>query len=225
MSKGLFGTVVVDRQTAEDDLWLCEPFSRGQAWLDLTLLANDEPRTLMVRGVAVRLEKGQVGRSVVNLADRWQWSREKTRAFLEDLRDRRKITYKMDNVATVITVLDYGVFNREKIHDQTPEPTADQTAEPSAEPTQNSGTVEQGNQNMGTGEATRPEECGFAGDSTGTICGSEQRVFGSGDQGRVARTDGGSSGRKLGDRPPVAPGGRLAKRVGVGVMEAEADFR
>lgn len=153
MSKGLFGTVVVDRQTAEDDLWLCEPFSRGQAWLDLTLLANDEPRTLMVRGVAVRLEKGQVGRSVVNLADRWQWSREKTRAFLEDLRDRRKITYKMDNVATVITVLDYGVFNREKIHDQTPEPTADQTAEPSAEPTQNSGTVEQGNQNMGTGEA------------------------------------------------------------------------
>ena len=72
MSKGLFGTVVVDRQTAEDDLWLCEPFSRGQAWLDLTLLANDEPRTLMVRGVAVRLEKGQVGRSVVNLAERWQ---------------------------------------------------------------------------------------------------------------------------------------------------------
>ncbi len=141
MSKNLFGTVVVDRQTADDDLWLCEPFSRGQAWLDLTLLANDEPRTLMVRGVAVRLEKGQVGRSVVNLADRWQWSREKTRAFLEDLRDRRKITYKMNNVATVITVLDYGVFNREKHHDQTPEPTATQTAEPSAEPTQNIGTV------------------------------------------------------------------------------------
>jgi hypothetical protein len=157
VSKGLFGTVVVDRQTAEDDLWLCEPFSRGQAWLDLTLLANDEPRTLMVRGVAVRLEKGQVGRSVVNLADRWQWSREKTRAFLEDLRDRRKITYKMDNVATVITVLDYGVFNREKVLDQIPEPTADQTAEPSAEPTQNIGTVEQGNQNMGTGEAATPK--------------------------------------------------------------------
>jgi hypothetical protein len=142
MSKNLFGTVVVDRQTADDDLWLCEPFSRGQAWLDLTLLANDKPRTLMVRGVTVRLEKGQVGRSVVNLAERWQWSREKTRAFLEDLRDRRKITYKMDNVATVITVLDYSVFNREITHDQTPEPTADQTAEPRAEPTQNTGTGE-----------------------------------------------------------------------------------
>ena len=152
MSKNLFGTVVVDRQTADDDLWLCEPFSRGQAWLDLSLVANDEPRTVMVRGVAVRLEKGQVGRSVVNLAERWQWSRAKTRAFLDDLRDRRKITYKMDNVATVITVLDYSVFNREKIHDRTPEPTADQTAEPSAEPTQNIGTVEQGNKNIGTGE-------------------------------------------------------------------------
>jgi hypothetical protein len=63
----------------------------------------------------------------------------------------------MDNVATVITVLDYGVFNREKVHDQIPEPTADQTAEPSAEPTQNIGTLEQGNQNMGTGEAATPK--------------------------------------------------------------------
>ena len=152
MSKGLFGTVVIDRQTAEDDLWLCEPFSRGQAWLDLTLLANDEPRSLMVRGVPVRLEKGQVGRSVLNLAERWQWSREKTRSFLDDLRDRRKIAYKMDNVATVVTVLDYGVFNREKVHDQTAEPTADPTPEPCAEPTQNIGTGEHWNENSGTGE-------------------------------------------------------------------------
>jgi hypothetical protein len=117
MSTNLFGTVVVDRQTASDDLWLCEPFSRGQAWLDLTLLANDEARTVRVRGVEVRLEKCQVGRSVLNLAMRWQWSREKTRQFLSVLRDKRKITFKMDNVATVITVIDYCVFNREKAHD------------------------------------------------------------------------------------------------------------
>ena len=47
--------------------------------------------------LAVCLDKG-TGRAqhVLNLADRWQWSRDKTRAFLEDLRDRRKIAYKME---------------------------------------------------------------------------------------------------------------------------------
>lgn len=153
MSAQLFGTVVIDRQMTEDDLWLCEPFSRGQAWLDLVLLANDRPRTLKVRGADVNLLKGQVGRSVLSLAERWQWSREKTRAFLDDLRDARKISFKMDNVATVITVLDYSVFNR----NQTPEPTAEPPANPAAdqtpEPIQNVGTTEHLNQNVGTGKA------------------------------------------------------------------------
>ena len=53
MSKNSLETVVVDRQTADDDLWLCEPFSRGQAWLDLTLRWRTTSRAqLMVRGVS-----------------------------------------------------------------------------------------------------------------------------------------------------------------------------
>ena len=161
MSTNLFGTVVVDRQMASDDVWLCEPFSRGQAWMDLTLLANDEPRTIRARGVEVRLVKGQVGRSVINLAERWQWSREKTHAFLKSLQDMRKITFRPDSVATVITVIDYSVYNREKVHDRMAEPAAnpnpEPTAEPTAEPNQNKGTGEQGNKNKGTGEGPIPK--------------------------------------------------------------------
>ncbi len=159
MSKDLFGTVVVDRQMADDDLWLCESFSRGQAWMDLLLLANDRPRLLKVRGVDVQLKTGQVGRSVVALAERWHWSREKTRSFLEQLQDARKITYRMDNVATVITVIDYEVFNGAARTEPGAEPTADRTAEsltePGAEPTQNCRTVELGKENSGTGEGAR----------------------------------------------------------------------
>ena len=166
MSAGLYGTVVIDRQTADDDLWLCEPFSRGQAWLDLTLLANDRPRSLKVRGVDVALEVGEVGRSVVALADRWQWSREKVRRFLEELRDARKITYRMDNVATVIRVLDYSVHNRPVEDsgpgaDPTAKPTAVPAADPTAKPTQNSGTGEKEKENLGTGERARAGEASF----------------------------------------------------------------
>jgi hypothetical protein len=159
MTKDFSGApVVIDRQFASDDLWFCEPFSRGQAWLDLWLLANDDFRTIVVRGVTVNLKPGQVGWSVIKLSERWQWSREKTRAFVEQLRDLRKISYKMNNVATVITLLDYSVLNKKT----TPIPTAESTAETiavsTAEPTQNRGTGEQGNGNRGTGEGGSPPD-------------------------------------------------------------------
>lgn len=153
MSGQLFGTVVIDRHMTDDDLWLCEPFSRGQAWLDLVLLAQDRNRIVKVRGIDVTLLKGQVGRSVVSLAERWQWTREKTRAFLNDLREARKISFKMDNVATVITVLDYSVFNRDQTAESTPEPTANPAAEPTANLTQNG---EQGTKKSEQGTGNEP---------------------------------------------------------------------
>jgi len=167
MAKDLSGAaVVIDRQFASDDLWLCEPFSRGQAWLDLWLLANDASRTIMVRGMNVNLKPGQVGRSVVNLAERWGWSRLKARDFLEYLRDLRKISYRMDNIATVITVLDYSVLNTKSAFGKTAEHTADCTADCTAEHTadftadctQNTGTLESGNGNRGTGEGSPPPD-------------------------------------------------------------------
>lgn len=121
-------TLTLDRQLADDDLWLAEPFSRGQAWLDLWLLANDAARQAAWRGITVPLERGQLGRSVASLATRWQWSRIKTRAVLEELRRRQKINFKMDNVATVITVVGYERFNPEAKANQTANQTADLTA-------------------------------------------------------------------------------------------------
>ena len=80
MSK-LHGKLVIDRQLADDDLWLAEPFSRAQALFDLSLLANDTDRETRSRGIPVCLSRGQVGRSVSSLAERWQWSKDKTRRF------------------------------------------------------------------------------------------------------------------------------------------------
>ena len=167
MSK-LHGKLVIDRQLADDDLWLAEPFSRAQALFDLSLLANDTDRETRSRGIPVCLSRGQVGRSVSSLAERWQWSKDKTRRFLEDMRDRRKISFKMDNVATVITVLDYDVLNPDSRADQTPEPDAEPDAEPKAsptpkptteqlaEPTQNLRTLEPEKENLRTLEGMPP---------------------------------------------------------------------
>ncbi len=138
----LGGVLSLDRSIMDDDLWLAEPFSRGQAWVDLSFLANDGKHTFHNRGVAVSLERGQVGRSLGNLADRWRWSREKVKSFLEYLRDLRKIDFRMTNLTTVITVMDYAVLNpksraeliAESLAEPLPEPSAEPLPEPSAEP-------------------------------------------------------------------------------------------
>jgi len=80
---------------------------RGHAWM----VANHEDREARWRGVPVPVKRGQLAHSTTGLAERWHWSRPKVRAFLDELREMCKITFKMDNVATVITVLDYEMFN------------------------------------------------------------------------------------------------------------------
>lgn len=79
------GWAKVWRKLADSPLWLSEPFTRGQAWVDLILMAkrpdSDDP--------------GAVCCSVLYLANRWKWSHGKVRRFLERLkRDGMIIVHK-----------------------------------------------------------------------------------------------------------------------------------
>ena len=84
MEKKGGGYIAFSRSLFDDDLWLAEPFTRGQAWIDLIKLANYEPGYIIKRGIRVDLERGDVGWSEVELAARWKWSRGKVRRFLID---------------------------------------------------------------------------------------------------------------------------------------------
>jgi hypothetical protein len=157
MSNRVFGAVVLDRQIIYDDFWLMEPFSRGQAWLDLILLANDDDRDTKSRGVDVHLKRGQVGRSVKSLAERWQWSYKKVDRFLEDLRDARKVSLHQNNVGTVITIIDYDVLfaalKDERNAGQTGEQNASQGTQNDAQNADRTPESEKPqNQNLRTGE-------------------------------------------------------------------------
>ena len=116
------GWVRLYRQIAKNELWLSEPFTDGQAWVDLLLLANHAPGTIKVRGVRLDVERGQVGWSEVRLAERWKWSRGKVRRFLHYLEEQNmvKVVQQKNCVSTLITVVNY---ERYQSHD-----TADDTA-------------------------------------------------------------------------------------------------
>jgi hypothetical protein len=71
------GYIKLFRKMQDNKLWLSEPFTRSQAWIDLILLANHRPGVIRVRGNRVDVKRGQVGWSQVALAKRWKWSRGK----------------------------------------------------------------------------------------------------------------------------------------------------
>ena len=54
------GWVKLHRKLQESNFWLCEPFSRGQAWVDLILLANHKPGHIRIAGGENRTGKGSM---------------------------------------------------------------------------------------------------------------------------------------------------------------------
>lgn len=108
------GWIKLHRKLLEDTLWTCEVFTRGQAWVDLILLANHDTSFFYKRGVKIEVLRGQVGRSEVELADRWRWSRTKVRTFLNDLKREQQIEQQKTNLTQILTIINYDEYQKKE---------------------------------------------------------------------------------------------------------------
>ena len=79
------GYIKIYRTIRKHWLWEDKPFSKGQAWLDLLLLANHCDHKSVSGGVVTVYHRGQVNVSQAYLAKAWGWSRHKVKSFLADL--------------------------------------------------------------------------------------------------------------------------------------------
>jgi DNA-binding transcriptional MocR family regulator len=89
---------------------LSEPFTRGQAWVDLILLANHSDGYFRTNGQRVYVSRGQVGYSLRSLAARWKWSDGKVKRFIDELEADGKIKAQTSNVTTIISILNYSHY-------------------------------------------------------------------------------------------------------------------
>ena len=112
------GWVKLHRKIQENDFWTCEKFTRGQAWVDLILLCNHQDSFYYKRGVKIDVGRGQLGRSVVELSDRWKWSRSKVTKFLNDLEKEQQIKQQKSNITLLITVINYDLYQSEEPKEQ-----------------------------------------------------------------------------------------------------------
>lgn len=102
---------VVNRKLLFNDRWLEEPFTKGQAWVDMFGLARYKDGFIRVNGERIDLKRGQLGWSQVKLAERWKWSRGKVKRFLNELENDQNIVQHMEQRnkyrTSIITILNY----------------------------------------------------------------------------------------------------------------------
>lgn len=110
---GMNGWIKVSRSLSEHWLWHDEPFSRGQAWIDLLMLADYKDNKVAYKGEIIDSKRGDVNRSITYLADRWQWSRDKVRRFLKTLEADGMIRVSATKHRTTISIENYTFYQVE----------------------------------------------------------------------------------------------------------------
>ena len=104
------GYIKLYRDIQEHWTWQDKPFSKGQAWIDLLMMANHDENKSVLGNEIILVERGCLITSEVKLAKRWGWSRCKVRAFLDLLASDEMIDKKTDTKKTYLKILNYSVW-------------------------------------------------------------------------------------------------------------------
>lgn len=124
------GWIKLDRSITEHWLWTPrEPFDKRSAWIDLLLMANHEDFKTERKGHIVHRKRGEVNTSVIYLAERWGWSRNKVYRFLELLKEDKMIHTDGTTDGTTITIENYGKWQGQQTASGTTDGTSDGTTD------------------------------------------------------------------------------------------------
>lgn len=105
------GWIKLWRKFADDPLWVSEPFTKGQAWVDLLLMAQGTENTIFKNGKFMEFQPGTVYKSILELSKRWKWSRNKVSRFLKSLENEAMVETKSNTTnGTTITIENWDVY-------------------------------------------------------------------------------------------------------------------
>ena len=134
-------------------LWEAKPFSPGQAWLDLLMMAAHSTGTRQWKGSFLVQHRGEVFTSMVALADRWGWDRKKVARFLRALEEDGMVTRDDLPKGTLVTIENYEKFQGRRPEDGTAEGTAEGQQTP-----QQKDTIKEGKRKIKKEKETRARE-------------------------------------------------------------------
>lgn len=128
MANKKLGFIKLYRAIQENWLWKYnEPFDHRSAWIDLLLMVNHKEEKLPV-GTRIQIIKpGQRWLSYRQLGSRWGWSYRKVMRFMEQLVSDHMVYVDGTPNGTLLTIVNWGSFNSQRITDGTPDDTTDGT--------------------------------------------------------------------------------------------------
>lgn len=103
----------LDRELQNHWLWKDKPFAKGQAWIDMLMLANYVDKKKEHRGQIIICKRGDVNLSMLELSKRWGWSRGKTERFLKLLESDGMVKLNAARSRTTITIENYEKYQGE----------------------------------------------------------------------------------------------------------------
>lgn len=109
------GWISLHRTLQDHKLWKGEKFTRGQAWVDLLLGANHKPAEIIIKGIPLKLERGEQARSQLTLSKEWKWSRDKVKRYVRLLEKEQMITIKTSQLTSIITICNYSGYQDTEI--------------------------------------------------------------------------------------------------------------
>ena len=104
------GWISLNRELRQHWLWQDKPFTKGQAWIDLLLLAQHTESKIPVKDKLIELKRGDLLTQERTLVSSWGWSKTKVRSFLKLLENDSMIVRKIDHKKTIITICNYESY-------------------------------------------------------------------------------------------------------------------
>jgi len=94
----------------DHEIWNMEPFTLGQAWVDLLMMVCYEETPNIHRGNLIMLPQGSIRTSMSYLAKRWHRSVKWVRGTLKTLKMLKMVHTVGTSQGTIITVENYASF-------------------------------------------------------------------------------------------------------------------
>ena len=120
--------IYLDRKIQDHWLWSEKPFDKARAWIDLLMLADYCAKDTLHKGKIVKRKRGEVHVSLLWLAERWGWSRDKVRRFMRLLESDKMIHLNATRNETTITIENYSKFQDKSPTDNTTDNTTDKAS-------------------------------------------------------------------------------------------------
>jgi len=132
-------------------LWNDKPFSKGQAWMDLLMMANHQENKFLLGNELIEIQRGSFITSELKLMEGWGWSKTKLRNFLKLLVKDEMIIKKTDKKKTTLTICNYNDYQTSENYKETtkePQGNHNKTTEKPQEDTNNNDNNENKDNNI-----------------------------------------------------------------------------